>query len=141
VSPTVLLADPAVRFAGERRRIDGRGRARLPLRGLAIALAVLVTAGALGYLRTWPPVATVMSGSMAPTIKTGDMVVLKRLDGPARVGDVVAVSVPEQVRARFGYPPVVVHRIVRIARAGATCVRLRAGCAGAGCSPAWPWRP
>ena len=38
---------------------------------------------ALGYLKSWPPLATVMSASMAPTINTGDIVVLKRLDAPA----------------------------------------------------------
>ena len=60
-----------------------------------------------------------MSGSMAPTIDTGDVVLLKRLDAPARVGDIVSVSVPEEARARFGYPPVVIHRIVAIAPDGA----------------------
>ena len=56
-----------------------------------------------------------MSASMAPTIKTGDIVVLGRSSSaPARVGDIVSIAVPEQIRIRFGYPPVVIHRIVRI---------------------------
>jgi hypothetical protein len=51
---------------------------------------------------------------MAPTIKTGDMVVLKRLGRPAQVGDIVEIVVPNEARARLGYPPVVIHRIIRI---------------------------
>jgi len=125
VSPTVLLADPAVRFAGvrgERRRTRGRRRVRLPFRRLLAALAVLLVIGGLGYLRTWPPLATVMSASMTPTIDTGDMVVLKRISRP-RVGDVAAVAVPDEARSRFGYPPVVVHRIVRIGPDGAVTTK------------------
>lgn len=81
---------------------------------LALAAAALIALCALGFLRTWPPLATVMSASMAPTINTGDMVLLKKLDGAPQVGDVVTVSVPADARNRFGYPPVVIHRIVRI---------------------------
>ena len=55
-----------------------------------------------------------MSASMAPTIDTGDMVVLKRLDRPARKGDIVSIRVPDEARRRFGYPPVVIHRVVAI---------------------------
>jgi hypothetical protein len=42
------------------------------------------------------------------------MVLLKRLDRAPRVGDIVAVNVPADVRTRFGYPPVVIHRIIGI---------------------------
>jgi signal peptidase I len=80
-------------------------------------LLAIVGAG-LGYVRMWPPLATVMSASMAPTINTGDMVVYQRLDRPARVGDVVKVDVPDEARSRFGYPSVVIHRVVKIAPDG-----------------------
>jgi signal peptidase I len=86
----------------------------MPWRRIALAAIALLAVCALGFLRTWPPLATVMSASMAPTINTGDMVVLKKLSGPPHVGDVVTVSVPAEARNRFGYPPVVIHRIVRI---------------------------
>jgi signal peptidase I len=58
-----------------------------------------------------------MSGSMSPTIDTGDVVVMKRIDG-LRVGDIVAVKVPDEARSRYGYPPEVIHRVVRIAPDG-----------------------
>jgi signal peptidase I len=83
---------------------------RAALAGVLIALVV----GGLGVLRVWPPFAVVMSGSMAPTINTGDMVVLERLRAPARIGEIVAVNVPDDARARYGYPPVVIHRVFRI---------------------------
>ena len=71
----------------------------------------------------WPPLATVMSASMAPTIDTGDMVVLQRLGRPAQVGDIVVVNVPDDARSRYGYPPVVIHRVVRIAADGAVSTK------------------
>jgi signal peptidase I len=87
---------------------------RFPVRTAAV-VAVLGGIGfGLGYLGSWPPVATVMSGSMSPTIKTGDVVVFKRLGRAAGVGDVVKVDVPDSARTRYGYPPVVIHRIVRL---------------------------
>ena len=75
---------------------------------------IVLAIGGLSYLRVWPPLATVMSASMSPTIKTGDIVVLKKLEGPAQVGDIVAISVPEDIRTRYGYPPVIIHRVVSI---------------------------
>jgi signal peptidase len=82
---------------------------------IAAATVALGLAGfALGYLGSWPPVATVMSGSMAPAINTGDVVVLKHLRGLPHVGDIVAVNVPDAARSRYGYPPIVTHRVVRV---------------------------
>jgi signal peptidase I len=88
---------------------------------LAVAAALVLAAVAIGgmlYLRTWPPFATVMSSSMSPTIKTGDVVLLAHLERPARVGDIVEVNVPDTARGRYGYPPVVIHRIVSISPQG-----------------------
>ena len=74
--------------------------------------------GAVIALGTWPPFATVMSASMEPTISTGDVVVLRKLDRPPRVGDIIAVNVPSEARQRFGYPPTVIHRVVKVSPAG-----------------------
>jgi signal peptidase I len=98
-------------------------RRRLPIGRFAAIALIAAAVGALGYLRTWPPVNTVMSGSMEPTIHTGDMVVLKRLDRRPRIGDVVAIGVPDAARARYGYPPVVVHRIRAISPSGQVTTR------------------
>jgi signal peptidase I len=120
MAPTFLLADPALAVVRTRAHTVPRRRA---LRGLKARWIVLVTlalavAGGLGYLGTWPPLATVMSASMEPTIDTGDMVVLRRLGAPAQVGDVVSIRVPNEARSRYGYPPVVIHRIVAVAPDG-----------------------
>lgn len=133
VSPTALIQDgvalapsvPARRERGRRRvrreRVPRERRRLLTgrrARGIALVFLIGCIAGGLGYLRAWPPFATVMSASMSPTIETGDLVVMKRIDGTPRVGDVIAVSVPEAARTRYGYPPEVIHRIVRIAPDG-----------------------
>lgn len=80
----------------------------------AVAILIVAAAGALAYLRTWPPMAIVQSGSMVPTIQIGDVEILKHLDGPPRVGDIIVVHVPDSARARYGYPPVITHRAYRI---------------------------
>src|SRR5215207_8206536 len=110
--PTTLLADPAL-LRPARTRVRRRPRVaaapRLRIGWLLVATLALAAFAGVGYLRVWPPLATVMSASMAPTIDTGDMVVLKRLDRPARQGDIVKIRVPDEARRRFGYPPVVIH--------------------------------
>jgi signal peptidase I len=118
--PTTFLADPTVRLAGARFGVRDRPRRRIAANRAVgrnwLAIATLLAAAfvGMGYLGTWPPLATVMSASMEPTIKTGDIVVLKKLDRAPRVGDVVAVSVPPSIRTRFGYPPVIIHRIIKV---------------------------
>jgi signal peptidase I len=92
---------------------------RLPIGRVVAAGALAACVGTLVALGTWPPFATVMSASMEPTIKTGDVVVLKKLGRPPRVGDVIAVTVPDAARRRYGYPPTVVHRVVSVAPTGA----------------------
>jgi signal peptidase I len=99
-----------------------------PIRGIGgrrlVLLAGLGAAGfGFGYLGCWPPMATVMSASMAPEIETGDVVLLKRLGRAPRPGDVIAVSVPDEARSRFGYPATVVHRVVRVANDGRITTR------------------
>src|SRR4051812_38083806 len=120
--PTRLLADPAIRVAGLRAPSIHRAQAAegKPVRRgwLVFATLLILLAGAIGYLGTMPPLATVMSASMAPTIDTGDIVVLKHLRAPAQVGEVVKVTVPDEARSRYGYPPVVIHRVMAIAPDG-----------------------
>ncbi len=76
-----------------------------------VIAAILVSglAGGLAYLRTWPPLAVVESGSMVPTIQIGDVEVLKHLDGPPRVGDIILVHVPDcgprALRVSAGHHP------------------------------------
>jgi signal peptidase I len=118
---TAVLTDQ-IPLAGAGQPRDERVRLGLlrrigPGRLALIVLGIAIVAG-LGYLRAWPPVATVMSGSMAPAIETGDVVVMKRIDGAPKVGDVVAVNVPDEARSRYGYPPQVIHRVVRVGADG-----------------------
>jgi signal peptidase I len=87
-------------------------------RWFLVVPALFVVFAGLAFLRVWPPLATVMSASMSPTINTGDMVVLQKLDRAARIGDIVVVNVPDEARTRYGYPPVVIHRVVRITADG-----------------------
>jgi signal peptidase I len=84
---------------------------------LGLLLLFALSAG-IAYLGTWPPMATVMSGSMEPTINTGDVVLLKRVTSPPKLGDIIYVRVPETARRRYGYPPQVIHRVFSISPKG-----------------------
>ena len=117
-SSTAVLNDaPPVAVSGEpgtvRRLVTRRRLVRA-----AVVVAALALASGLVHLRAWPPFATVMSASMSPSIDTGDVVVMKRLDGLPQVGDVISVTVPQEARTRYGYPPTVIHRVVRIGADG-----------------------
>jgi signal peptidase I len=59
--------------------------------------------------------ATVLTGSMEPTIDIGDVVVMKSLgSGDPKIGDVVLVEVPLRFQQKFNYPDRVIHRVQRI---------------------------
>lgn len=92
-------------------------KAWLALRIIVALLVVAVLVG-LAFLRTWPPLNVVMSGSMEPTIDTGDVVIMQRLNRPAEVGDIVKVRPPQDIQDRLNYPDSVIHRIVRISEDG-----------------------
>jgi signal peptidase I len=122
--PTSLLADPAIHIAGSRApsihrvaKVEAEPKP-VPVGRFCVAVLLVALVAAIGYLRTWPPLATVMSASMAPTINTGDIVVLKKLDGPAQIGDIAVVHVPDEARTRYGYPAVVIHRVKAIGADG-----------------------
>jgi signal peptidase I len=81
---------------------------------LVVGLSV-VCLGGLVYLGTFPPMATVLTGSMEPGIDTGDVVIMKSLRGRSpRVGQIVLVNVPDRFQQRFSYPDRVIHRVERI---------------------------
>lgn len=106
------MDDDYLLLAAEEHR-SGRQKALLVGKIALVALGVALLF-ALLLLRTWPPLNVVMSGSMEPTIETGDVVVMKRLSEPAEVGDIVAVHPPQEIQQRLNYPDTVIHRIVKI---------------------------
>lgn len=108
---------------GRPARAAGAGAAgHRPRRSVAARVATALVVGAavlclsgLAYLRTFPPMATVLTGSMEPTIDTGDVVIMKRVgSGGPKVGDVVLVEVPDRFQQKFDYPSRVIHRVQRI---------------------------
>jgi signal peptidase I len=121
------LEDAAVMAGGDdgaraltaiERTRQALGFLRRHLFWVTVATLATIVLGGLAYLRTWPPMAIVQSGSMVPTINIGDVEILKHMDGPPKVGEIAVIHVPDAARTRFGYPPVVSHRIVKIARNG-----------------------
>lgn len=85
---------------------------------LAVVAAVTLVGGLI-VLRTFPPLATVMSSSMEPAIGVGDIVVLKAEDNP-EVGDVVRFDVGLEAQQKAGYPSQVLHRVISVDREART---------------------
>jgi signal peptidase I len=75
-------------------------------------LALMVAAslaGAVGFLLLARDIYVVQSGSMSPTLRPGDAVVVKPLDGPVHVGQVVTFEVQGKL---------ITHRVTRVADDG-----------------------
>lgn len=98
--------------------VPGNRRVWARLGGGLLILVLLALLGGLAYLGTWPPLKIVMSPSMEPAIETGDLVVVKALDGTPQVGEVIVVPVPLEVQERFRYPAEVMHRVIGITEDG-----------------------
>lgn len=98
-------------------------RGRRLRRVIAFVGQVALTLGAIGGMavagvtvtaaRTGMQPLVVRSGSMEPTIGTGSMILVKRIDASAiKVGDILAVERPDHTR--------VTHRVVGVEHRGAT---------------------
>jgi len=92
------------------------GRALLSLL-FAASLALALWASAAAFLGTTQWLAVTSGHSMQPTLVTGEAAVFVGV-APAdlRVGQIVEVDVPSADQHRYGYEPVIVHRIVGVFR-------------------------
>ena len=58
-------------------------------------------------------IAIIASDSMEPTLKVGDIALLKKPE-TIKEGDIVAFQVPPEYQSKYNYPPRVIHRVVEI---------------------------
>ncbi|HET7522146.1 MAG TPA: signal peptidase I, partial [Bacillales bacterium] len=66
-----------------------------------------------------PPFTAIPSQSMVPVFRVGDLVLVEDVDpADVKTGDIIVVHVPEAVRERFGYPPSLIHRVVKVDHTG-----------------------
>ena len=90
-----------------------RQQARTALAWLFALSLLMLVVGFIAVQGTTRPIVVILSGSMEPTIHTGDAILMKSLRGRSpRVGEVVLLHVPAQAQQRFHYPERVVHRVV-----------------------------
>lgn len=84
------------------------------LPALALASVAAYIAAALA-LHVNPPVVPVSGTSMRPLLGAGDLVFLEGVE-PSKIhrGEVIAVNVPKEERAKYGLPSRVVHRVIAI---------------------------
>jgi len=83
----------------------------------ALTLVIITIAVGIGFLsiRGAIPFMAVYGNSMNPELKSGDLVVIKKVSASeVEVGDVIIYTVPSQVREIYNYPAVVAHRVVRM---------------------------
>jgi hypothetical protein len=82
-----------------------------------LGLLFIILICVLGYLSIWGflPASPVIGSGMAPEIKSGTLLVTEPLMVVgARAGDIVVYGVPSALRDKYGYPPVVARRVVRV---------------------------
>ncbi|HLI16366.1 MAG TPA: signal peptidase I [Acidimicrobiales bacterium] len=120
-----------------RRRLGRARRIAVVLAWSAIPALALAAAGAyVGAALVWhvnPPVVPVEGQSMAPVLRTGDLVLLHGVNpATVKVGEIVAVAVPSEDRSKYGLPAEVVHRVVRVTRTRQGLVFQTKGDANAG---------
>ena len=117
-----LVVAPADRAASVDEPMRSSGRDTAPRRAVTLFAEIALTLGAVFGVavagttvvaaRSGMQPLVVRSGSMEPTIETGSMILVKRIDAPAiKVGDVVAVERPDHSR--------VTHRVVAVQHRGA----------------------
>jgi signal peptidase I len=67
------------------------------------------------YLNTAPPFLAVASDSMEPLISRGDVILSdSAVESQIKVGDVIVFKVAPFFQEKYGYPPTICHRVVRI---------------------------
>jgi signal peptidase I len=83
----------------------------------ACALILLAIFSVVGFLSIWGnlPFTAVSGSGMAPELQSGELVVISQADPEAiQEGDIVVYNVPGYLRERYGYPPVITHRVTAI---------------------------
>lgn len=81
------------------------------------ALIILIVICITGFLAIWGnlPFTAVSGSAMAPELKSGELIVINKIAPDAiKEGDIVVYNVPGYLRARYGYPPVITHRVAEI---------------------------
>jgi signal peptidase I len=123
---STLAAHPARDPAGARALRLARVALRLVVRTAAgFALVISLAVAVPGVI--WHSTMTVLSGSMTPTLRVGDVVVDQRIAPlDARVGDVITFRDPEDARKLY------THRVVGISVTGDTVSFVTKGDANTG---------
>jgi len=79
------------------------------------ALWILPLAGLFIFISTSHSFMVIASGSMKPTLKVGDMVLIDSTTAEQRkVGDIIDYKVPSTFQKLYGYPASICHRIINI---------------------------
>ena len=97
------------------KQLSGKKIKRVHLTWVKRALWIFLVAGLFLYLNASPPILAIASSSMEPTLTRGDLIVISRVS-PAAIqeGDVIVYKVPLSFQQKYGYPPSICHRVVRI---------------------------
>jgi signal peptidase I len=77
-------------------------------------LFVMLLLGCVAYFRYGqPPFVAIPSKSMYPTLKVGDLAIVRPITAAdVKVGEIVVVQLPKIIQVNYNYPSSVIHRIV-----------------------------
>ena len=83
----------------------------------AIGLIIITIFCVMGFLSVWGnvPFMPVFGSSMEPGLQSGSLISIKSVETPnINKGDVVVYNVPDQLRDKHNYPPIIAHRVIEI---------------------------
>ncbi len=115
-------------------KIRSRKRFHRILDFLWLLLPAITLISVAGYLvsalvlRVNPPVLAIQSQTMNPTIRQGDLAIIKSIDTRLiKPGDIVAIKLTGQEQSKYQLPSEIIRRIVKITRSNSTELFLTKG--------------
>ena len=110
-----------------RDKIRNRTRPRRILDFLWLLLPTITLVAVAGYLigalilRANPPVLAIQSQTMNPTIRQGDLAILRNIDTRLlKPGDIIGIKLTGQEQSKYQLPGEIIRRIVKITRSNNT---------------------
>ncbi len=117
-----------------RDKIRSRKHPRRILDFLWLFLPTITLISVAGYLvgalvlRVNPPVLAIQSQTMSPTIRQGDLAILKSTEARLlKPGDIIAIKLTGQEQSKYQLPSEIIRRIVKITRSNNTELFLTKG--------------
>ena len=98
-----------------KRLLGAISHKQINLKWVKHALWIVALGGLFVYLNVAPPFLSIASNSMEPVLSRGDLIFSNNVaPDQIQVGDIIVFKVSTVFQEKYGYPPTICHRVVRI---------------------------